>query len=54
MTELQAVALPALDALAKSVTTSNLERVRRVKTRHARLTTRAHALRDEVARQLED
>ncbi|KAL4458472.1 hypothetical protein ABPG75_013337 [Micractinium tetrahymenae] len=52
--ELEAVALPALDDLTKSVSTSNLERVRKVKTRHQRLTIRCETLRDELERFLHD
>ncbi|KAI7841968.1 hypothetical protein COHA_004495 [Chlorella ohadii] len=52
--ELEAVALPALDALTKSVSTGNLERVRKVKTRHQRLTIRCETLRDELERFLHD
>eukprot|EP00887_Chlorella_sp_A99_P006328 scaffold3.g6328.t1 len=52
--ELESVALPALDALTKSITTPHLERVRKVKTRHQRLTTRCETLRDEVERFLHD
>lgn len=43
--ELEGVALPALDALTKSVSTGNLERVRKVKTRHQRLMIRCETLR---------
>ena len=52
--ELEGVALPALDALTKTVSPANLERVRKVKTRHQRLTLRAEALRDELQRFLQD
>ena len=52
--ELEGVALPALDALTRSVSSSNLERVRKVKTRHQRLTLRTEALRDELQRFLQD
>lgn len=52
--ELEGVALPALDALTRSVSSANLERVRKVKTRHQRLTLRAEALRDELQRFLQD
>ncbi|KAK9820945.1 hypothetical protein WJX81_001015 [Elliptochloris bilobata] len=52
--ELEAVAHPALDALTKHVTTGNLERVRKVKTRHQRLWTRVVTVREELQRFLED
>ncbi|KAI3435866.1 hypothetical protein D9Q98_001924 [Chlorella vulgaris] len=52
--ELEALALPALDALTKSVSTGNLERVRKVKTRHQRLIIRCETLRDELERYLHD
>lgn len=52
--ELEGIAFPALDALTKAVNTSNLERVRKVKTRHQRLILRTEALRDELQRFLQD
>lgn len=52
--ELEGVALPALDALTRSVTSAHLERVRKVKTRHQRLCLRTEALRDELHRFLQD
>lgn len=52
--ELEGVAVPALDSLMRSVSSSNLERVRRVKTRHQRLLMRCEALRDELQRFLQD
>lgn len=52
--ELEAVAHPALDALMKSTATGNLERVRKVKTRHQRLFSRVTAVREELQRFLED
>lgn len=52
--ELEGVALPALDVLTKSVSSANLERVRKVKTRLQRLTLRCEAVRDELQRFLQD
>jgi len=52
--ELDAVATPALDALTRSVTTLNLERVRKIKTRHQRLLTRVQSLREELQGFLDD
>ena len=52
--ELEGVALPALDALTRSVTPANLERVRKVKTRHQRLTLRTEALKEELQRFMQD
>jgi magnesium transporter len=52
--ELEGIAFPALDALTKAINTSNLERVRKVKTRHQRLILRTEALRDELQRFLQD
>ncbi|KAK9811417.1 hypothetical protein WJX72_003689 [[Myrmecia] bisecta] len=52
--ELEAVAHPALDELTKHVNTPNLERVRKVKTRHQRLFTRIVTVREELQRFLED
>ena len=42
--ELEAAAHPALDALTASVSTTNLERVRRIKNRMVRLTTRVETV----------
>ena len=44
-TDLEAAAHPALDALTRKVTTTTLERVRRVKTRLVRLKTRVETVR---------
>ena len=52
--DLEGVAVPALDSLMRSVSSTNLERVRRVKTRHQRLMMRCEALRDELQRFLQD
>jgi hypothetical protein len=52
--ELEGIALPALDALTRTVNSANLERTRKVKTRHQRLTLRTEALRDELQRFLQD
>lgn len=48
-------ALPAaIHPFAPQVSTGNLERVRKVKTRHQRLTIRCETLRDELERFLHD
>ncbi|KAG7669896.1 hypothetical protein Ndes2526B_g06265 [Nannochloris sp. 'desiccata'] len=52
--ELEGVALPALDALTRTINSANLELTRKVKTRHQRLTLRTEALRDELQRFLQD
>ncbi|CAL8469012.1 g8553 [Coccomyxa elongata] len=52
--ELESSSHPALDALTKHVSTANLERVRKVKTRHQRLYTRVVTVREELQRFLED
>ena len=52
--DLEAAAHPALDDLTASVTTPNLERVRRVKTRLVRLTTRVETLREVLEKILDD
>lgn len=44
----------AIHPLALQVSTGNLERVRKVKTRHQRLTIRCETLRDELERFLHD
>ena len=51
---LEAAAHPALDDLTASVNTANLERVRRVKTRLVRLTTRTETLREVLEKILDD
>lgn len=45
-TELESSAYPALDALAHTASSNNLERVRRLKSSLVRLTTRVETLRD--------
>lgn len=45
---------PALEALTRDVSTDNLERVRKVKTRHQRLLARVTTVREELERFLED
>lgn len=52
--DLEAAAHPALDDLTAAVTTPNLERVRRVKTRLVRLTTRVETLREVLEKILDD
>ena len=52
--DLEAAAHPALDYLTAAVTTPNLERVRRVKTRLVRLTTRVETLREVLEKILDD
>lgn len=52
--ELESAAHPALDALTGGITTSNLERVRRIKNRMVRLTTRVETLREVLEKFLDD
>mmetsp|Transcript_11056 Transcript_11056/g.22082 ORF Transcript_11056/g.22082 Transcript_11056/m.22082 type:complete len:462 (-) Transcript_11056:532-1917(-) len=52
--DLEAAAHPALDALTSKVSTGNLERVRRVKNRMVRLTTRVETLREVLEKFLDD
>ena len=52
--ELESVATPALDALTRTVTTPNLERVRKIKTRHQRVLGRVQSLREELQGFLDD
>ena len=52
--DLEASAHPALDALTTKVDTDNLERVRRVKNRMVRLTTRVETLREVLEKFLDD
>lgn len=52
--DLEASAHPALDALTTKVDTENLERVRRVKNRMVRLTTRVETLREVLEKFLDD
>ncbi|KDD72467.1 hypothetical protein H632_c3305p0, partial [Helicosporidium sp. ATCC 50920] len=52
--ELEAGAHPALDALTDKITTSNLERVRRIKNRMVRLTKRVETLREVLEKFLDD
>jgi len=53
-TDIERVIMPAMDALVKSVNPSNLECVRKVKTRLQRITVRCEAVRDELQRFLQD
>lgn len=52
--DLESAAHPALDALTLNVSTSNLERVRRIKNRMVRLTTRVETLREVLEKFLDD
>lgn len=52
--DIEQVTMPAMDALMKRVTPSNLECVRKVKTRLQRITGRCEAIRDELERFLQD
>jgi magnesium transporter len=53
-TDLEAAAHPALDALTQKISTSNLERVRRIKNRMVRLTTRVETLKELLEKLLDD
>lgn len=52
--ELEAAAHPALDSLTLKVSKDNLERVRRIKSRMVRLTTRVETLREVLVRLMDD
>ncbi|KAG1654644.1 hypothetical protein FOA52_009200 [Chlamydomonas sp. UWO 241] len=52
--ELEAAAYPALDSLATQVTSPRLERVRRIKNRLVRLTTRVETVREVLEKFLDD
>lgn len=52
--ELEALTVPALDALLKRVSKTGLELVRKLKARQQRLTIRVGAVRDELERFLDD
>jgi len=52
--ELEAAAYPALDSLATKVTSPRLERVRRIKNRLVRLTTRVETVREVLEKFLDD
>ncbi|CAK0788018.1 hypothetical protein CVIRNUC_011240 [Coccomyxa viridis] len=52
--ELETAAHPALDELTATVSTSNLERVRRIKNRLVRLTTRVQTLREMLEKLMDD
>ncbi|KAL4428792.1 hypothetical protein ABPG77_005230 [Micractinium sp. CCAP 211/92] len=52
--DLELAAHPALDALTSVINTSNLERVRRIKNRMVRLTTRVETLREVLEKFLDD
>eukprot|EP00887_Chlorella_sp_A99_P007871 scaffold20.g7871.t1 len=53
-TDLEAASHPALDALTARISTGNLERVRRIKNRMVRLTTRVETLREVLEKLLDD
>lgn len=52
--DLEAAAHPALDSLTAKVTSDTLERVRRIKNRMVRLTTRVETLREVLEKYLDD
>ncbi|KAK9916763.1 hypothetical protein WJX75_006679 [Coccomyxa subellipsoidea] len=52
--DLEAAAHPALDELTANVSTSSLERVRRIKNRLVRLTTRVQTLREMLEKLMDD
>ena len=52
--DLEAAAYPALDALTNRVTGPNLERVRRIKSRLTRYTTRVETIREVLEKFLDD
>lgn len=52
--DLEAAAYPALDALTARVSSHNLERVRRIKSRLTRLTTRVETIREVLEKFLDD
>lgn len=52
--DIEGVIMPAMDAVVKAVNPTNLERVRKVKTRLQRTTVRCEAIRDELERFLQD
>ncbi|KAK9867744.1 hypothetical protein WJX84_007910 [Apatococcus fuscideae] len=52
--DLEAAAHPALDGLTQRVTTQNLERVRRIKNRMVRLTTKVETIREVLEKFLDD
>lgn len=54
VSDLEAVAYPALDALTSKVSSGNLEHVRRVKNRLVRLTTRVETVREVLEKFLND
>ncbi|KAI8464620.1 MAG: hypothetical protein J3K34DRAFT_526053 [Monoraphidium minutum] len=51
---LEAIAHPALDALTRNADTVNLERVRKIKTQHQRISGRVAGLREVLERYMED
>ncbi|CAM6087709.1 unnamed protein product [Calypogeia fissa] len=53
-TELESAAYPALDELTKKITSRNLDRVRKLKSRMTRLTARVQKVRDELEQLLDD
>lgn len=53
-TELEAAAYPALDELTSKISSRNLDRVRKLKSRMTRLTARVQKVRDELEQLLDD
>jgi magnesium transporter len=54
VTDVEAATHPALDALTQTISTSNLERVRRIKNRMVRLNLRIETLKEVLERTLDD
>lgn len=54
VTDVEAAGHPALDALTQTISTSNLERVRRIKNRMVRLNTRIETLKEVLEKTLDD
>lgn len=54
VTDVEAAGHPALDALTQKISTSNLERVRRIKNRIVRLSTRIETLKEVLEKTLDD
>jgi len=54
VSDIEAAGHPALDALTQAISTSNLERVRRIKNRMVRLSTRIETLKEVLEKTLDD
>ena len=54
VTDVEAAGHPALDSLTQTISTSNLERVRRIKNRMVRLSTRIETLKEVLEKTLDD